>query len=401
MSVIDRFAARLLHNRLGRLRNATLTIAFGDSTVTFGDGAAPQATIRVHDPRFYRTVILGGHLGAAEAYFDGWWDTDDLTALVRILVRNRGVLDDLETGLARLAQPVRQMWHATNRNTRSGSRRNIAAHYDLGNEFFAQFLDNTLTYSCGIFEHPDSTLQDASLAKYDRICRKLDITPDDHVLEIGIGWGGFALFAAERYGCRVTGTTISTEQYVFARERVAKARLGDRITLLHRDYRDLTGRFAKLVSIEMIEAVGHQYFDGFFEKCASLLGPDGVMALQTITVPDEHYDRLRREVDFIKRYIFPGSCLPSLALMRGAAERHGFSLHHLEDITRHYTVTLRRWRHNFLAHWDRIRQLGLSEEFRRLWQFYFCYCEGGFAEGFLGDFQLVFHRPAQGAARIS
>lgn len=395
MRVIDRIAARLLHNRLGGLRNATLTIVLGDSTVTFGDGGALRATIRVHDPRLYRAVILGGHLGAAEAYFDGWWDADDLTAVVRILVRNRRVLDDLETGLARLAWPIRQAWHAANRNTRSGSRRNIAAHYDLGNDFFAQFLDDTLTYSCGIFEHPDSTLRDASLAKYDRICQKLEINPDDHVLEIGTGWGGFALFATEHYGCRVTGTTISNEQYAFAKERAAKGHLRDRITLLLRDYRDLTGRFTKLVSIEMIEAVGHPYIDVFFEKCASLLERGGAMALQAITVPDEYYDRLRRDVDFIKRYIFPGSCLPSLALMRRAAERHGLSLHHFEDIAQHYAVTLRRWRHNFLAHWDRLRQLGLTEEFRRLWDFYFCYCEGGFSEGFLGDVQLIFHKPAQ------
>ena len=394
MKTFDALGRRVVLGRLTRLTHGRLSVeeAWGGRR-EFGSGDAPRATITVRDPRFYRALVLGGHLGAVEAYLDGWWDTDDLTTLVQLMVRNHDVLDSLESGWARLAQPVRRAWHGWRRNTRRGSRRNIAAHYDLGNEFFAQFLDDTLTYSCGIFEEADSTLRDASIAKYERICRKLEVTPGDHVVEIGTGWGGFALHAAGRYGCRVTTTTISRAQHALATERIAAAGLSDRVTILERDYRDLTGTFDKLVSIEMIEAVGHRFYGAFFRKCAELLRPGGRMALQAITIDPRFYDRARREVDFIKRYIFPGANIPSLPVLRQAAEvRARLSLLHLEDITPHYAETLKRWRQNFMARWDRLRALGFSEEFRRLWQFYFCYCEGGFRERFLGDVQMVFAR---------
>ncbi len=399
MTLLDALARRLLLHRLTRLTHGRLSIVEAGLTPrAFGlAGETPQATITVLDPRFYRSVVLGGHLGAVEAYLDRWWDTDDLTALVQLMVRNRDVLDSLETGWARLAQPVRLAWHGLRRNTRRGSRRNIAAHYDLGNEFFAEFLDDTLTYSCGIFEHPETTLRDASIAKYERICQKLELNAADHVMEIGTGWGGFALYAAGRYGCRVTTTTISRAQHTLATARVAAAGLADRITILQRDYRDLTGTYDKLVSIEMIEAVGHKFYGAFFRKCAELLRPGGRMALQAITIDPRFYHSARREVDFIKRYIFPGANIPSLPVLRRAAEARGgarFSLLHLEDITPHYAETLKRWRQNFAARWDRLRALGFSEEFRRLWQFYFCYCEGGFRERFLGDVQMVFERDA-------
>lgn len=395
MTILDALARRLLLRRLTRVAHGRLSIVeAGAGPREFGSSAGtPQATITVRDPRFYRAVVLGGHLGSVEAYLDGWWDTDDLTALVQLMVRNRDLLDSLETGWARLAQPMRRAWHTLRRNTRRGSRRNIAAHYDLGNEFFAEFLDDTLTYSCGIFEHPETTLRDASIAKYERICRKLELGPSDHVMEIGTGWGGFALYAAARYGCRVTTTTISRAQHALATERVVAAGLADRITILQNDYRDLTGTYDKLVSIEMIEAVGHRFYDAFFRKCAELLRPGGRMALQAITIDPRYYHRARREVDFIKRYIFPGANIPSLPVLRRAAEvRAPLSLLHLEDITPHYAETLKRWRQNFIARWDRLRALGFSEEFRRLWQFYFCYCEGGFRERFLGDVQMVFAR---------
>ncbi len=395
MTMLDTLARRILLRRLTRLAHGRLSIEeVGAGPREFGPATeVPRATITVHDPRFYRAVVLGGHLGAVEAYLDGWWDADDLTALVQLMVRNRGVLDSLETGWARLAQPVRGVWHTLRRNTRRGSRRNIAAHYDLGNEFFAEFLDDTLTYSCGIFEHPETTLRDASIAKYDRLCRKLELERSDHVIEIGTGWGGFALHAAGQYGCRVTTTTISHAQHALATQRVAAAGLSDRVTILQRDYRDLTGTYDKLVSIEMIEAVGHRFYEVFFRKCAELLRPGGRMALQAITIDPRFYHRARREVDFIKRYIFPGANIPSLPVLRAAAEKRArLSLLHLEDITPHYAETLKRWRQNFAARWDRLRALGFSEEFRRLWQFYFCYCEGGFRERFLGDVQMVFER---------
>jgi cyclopropane-fatty-acyl-phospholipid synthase len=394
--LIDRAARALVLRRLARLEAGRLRIREGAATHDCGPSANPlAATIEVRDPRFYRALAQSGHLGAAEAYLDGWWTTDDLTALVRLFLRNRGVADGMEGGWARLARPVRRLWHAVRRNTRGGSRRNIAAHYDLGNDFFAEFLDDTLTYSCGIYERPDSTLRDASEAKYDRICRKLRLSGGDHVLEIGTGWGGFALHAAGRYGCRVTTTTISAEQHALATQRVAAAGLADRVTVLARDYRDLQGTYDKLVSIEMIEAVGHHYYAQFFAKCASLLQRGGAMALQAITIADARYARARNEVDFIKRYIFPGSCIPSLSALTAAWRRASdLQLVEVEDITAHYVTTLRQWRENFVAHWDRIRAQGFRDEFRRLWEFYFCYCEGGFAERALGDVQLLLVRPS-------
>jgi len=395
MNPLDRLARRVLHDRFSRITQGHLTITKGADRLCFGpaNDGAPDARLTVCDSRFYRGVLLGGHLGAVETYLDGWWETDDLTAVVRLMVQNRAVLDSFEGGLARLTQPLRRAWHVMRRNTRSGSRRNIAAHYDLGNEFFAAFLDDTLTYSCGIFERPDMSLREASIAKYDRLCHKLALVPEDHVMEIGTGWGGFALHAATTYGCRVTTTTISHEQHRLATQRVREAGLSDRVDVLLRDYRDLEGRFDKLVSIEMVEAVGHRFYHAFFAKCADLLKPGGRMALQSITIDPRYYHQARREVDFIKRYIFPGANIPSVPVLRHAAERRaGLALLHLEDITPHYAETLKRWRENFVARWDRLRALGFSEEFRRLWEFYFCYCEGGFRERFLGDVQMVFAR---------
>jgi cyclopropane-fatty-acyl-phospholipid synthase len=313
---------------------------------------------------------------------------------MRILLQNRGVLDGMEGGMARITAPVQKALHWTARNTHAGSRRNIAAHYDLGNEFFRLFLDPTLMYSSAVFERADMTLEEASLAKLDRICRKLDLQPADHVLEIGTGWGGFALHAARHYGCRVTTTTISRRQYELARERIAAAGLGDRITLLLEDYRNLGGRYDKLVSIEMIEAVGHHYYDAYFRKCGELLKPEGMMLLQAITIADQRYDAARKSVDFIQRHIFPGSCIPSVTVMSEAVARvTDMKLFHLEDIGPHYATTLRRWRENLFANIDQVRSLGYPEEFIRMWDFYFCYCEGGFLERAIGDVQMLLVKP--------
>jgi len=393
MKFSERLAMKALFERMDRLRIGRLTLDWAGGTRVFGRGGDPSVAMRVHDTGFFPAVAFGGHLGAVEAYVDGLWSADDLTGVVRLLLRNREVLDDLESGWVRLTQPARKLLHAIRRNTRSGARRNIAAHYDLGNDFFALMLDDTMTYSCGIFETPESSLRDAAVAKYDRICRKLELTASDHVVEIGTGWGGFALHAAASYGCRVTTTTISAEQHKLANERVRAAGLSDRVTVLMRDYRDLDGHFDKLVSIEMIEAAGHQYFDVFFNKCANLLVPEGRAAIQSITIQDRYYEQARREVDFIKRYIFPGSCLPAVSVLAEAARGTDLRLVHLEDITPHYAETLLRWRHNFLYNWDQIRVKGFTEEFRRLWEFYLCYCEGGFREAVLGDVQMVFAKP--------
>lgn len=393
MTVITKIAKRAVLARLRKLEEGRLLVESSDGKLSFGQGGEPSVTVRVNDDSFYPALAFGGHLGAAEAYVEGSWSTDDVPGLVQLFLRNREVMEGLETGLAKLVQPLRALLHAMNRNTRKGSRRNIAAHYDLSNEFFGLFLDKTMTYSCGIFEQPDSSLEDASIAKYDRLCSKLELSADDHLLEIGTGWGGLAIHAAREYGCRVTTCTISAEQHKLATERVAEAGLSERVTVLLSDYRDLEGKFDKLVSVEMIEAVGHHYFKTFFETCARLLKPHGKAAVQAITIQDRYYEQARREVDFIKKYIFPGSCMTAVSVLAEAARDTDLRLVHLEDITPHYAETLLRWRKNFIANWDQIRALGFSEEFRRLWEFYFCYCEGGFREAVIGDVQLLFAKP--------
>jgi len=320
---------------------------------------------------------------------------------VRILVSNREALEALDGGVARLARPLLRAVHALRRNSRRGGRHNIAAHYDLGNEFFQLFLDPTMTYSCGVFERPDATLEEASLAKLDRVCRKLELKPEDHLLEVGTGWGSLAIHAARRYGCRVTTTTLSEQQFTLAARRVQEAGLQDRVTLLRRDYRDLEGSFDKLVSIEMIEAVGERYLGAYFRALGARLAPGGRMLLQAIVVPDERYEKYRRSVDFIQRYIFPGSFLPSLGAIREHLERStDLRINNLEDITPHYPRTLRLWRERFFQNLDRVRALGYSEEFIRMWELYLCYCEGGFLERSIGDFQILLERPG-GATALS
>jgi len=391
------FAERLVRSRLGALGQGELAFCDGRSADVFGARTARcglQASVRVRDSRFYDEVAYGGSVGAGEAYMLGYWSADDLTAVLRILLQNRAVLDGLETGVARLSAPLRRIMHWAARNTRSGSGRNIAAHYDLGNDFFALFLDPTLMYSSAFFEHPAMTLEEASIAKLERICHRLALCPSDRVLEIGTGWGGFALHAASRYGCHVTTTSISREQYSRARERVKAAGLDARVSLLMEDYRDLRGRYDKLVSIEMIEAVGHEYLETFFAKCSALLEDDGAMLLQAITIQDQRYDAARRSVDFIRKHIFPGSCIPSIAaLTRAVARATDLKLYYLEDIGPHYATTLARWRENLLHNAGQARSLGLTEEFLRMWEFYFCYCEAGFAERALGDMQALFVKP--------
>jgi cyclopropane-fatty-acyl-phospholipid synthase len=353
-----------------------------------------SAELEVSDPGFYRALALGGELGAARAYIDGHWQSSQLTNLFRVLLRNIDQLDGLEGNFAAVAGAVSRLRHLLNRNTRVGSRRNIHAHYDLGNDFFALFLDPTRTYSCGIFEQPEATLEQASVAKLDRICRKLALRPQDKVVEIGTGWGSFAIHAASRYGCHVTTTTISKEQFEYTQALVRELKLEDRITLLRSDYRDLRGRFDKLVSIEMIEAVGHEYLPQFFAKCAQLLHPHGTMLIQAITMPDQRYAQYLKSSDFIRRYIFPGSCVPSLSAMIDAMRKKtDLSLAHLEDIGPHYATTLRSWRERFVRNLDSVRALGYPIEFQRMWLYYLHYCEAGFAERYLGTLQVLFQKP--------
>ena len=395
--LLDAAARSGLRKSLSAIQHGRLRIVDGDRENVFGE-AKPEypvsATVVVHDPSFYKDVLFGGSVGAGEAYMRGAWSADDLAAVVQILVRNLEALSAMEGGWASLLTPVRRAYHALRGNTRSGSRSNIAAHYDLGNDFFALFLDETMTYSCGIFERPTTTLREASEAKYDRICRKLALGPGDRVIEIGTGWGGFAIHAAGRYGCHVDTATISRRQFELAERRVREAGLSERVRLLLSDYRDLAGTYDRLVSIEMIEAVGHTYLPKFFEMCGRLLAPHGAMALQAITIRDQVAYAHRSSVDFIKRYIFPGSYIPSIAeIISCVARETDMQLCHLEDLTPHYATTLKTWRERFLARVPEIRAMGYPESFLRMWEFYLAYCEGSFREHYNGNVQMIFRKP--------
>jgi cyclopropane-fatty-acyl-phospholipid synthase len=397
VSALTRLAKTLVLGQMQKIRHGRLRIIDADLDRSFGQVTAEgpfDVCLRVRNPRFYSDVAFAGTVGAGEAYTNGFWQCDDLTALVRLMVVNRDLMDDVDSGWSRLSAPLLKTAHWLNRNDKDGSRRNIAAHYDLGNQFFELFLDETMAYSCGIFSTPGTTLLEASKAKFDAACSKLNLAPGQHLVEIGTGWGGLAIHAAQHYGCHVTTTTISREQYDLARERIDRAGLGDRITLLLEDYRDLRGEYDALVSIEMIEAVGHQYLDTYFRKCGSLLKPTGAMLLQAITIRDQYYEQALRSVDFIKRFIFPGSFIPSIqAMVDSAARVTDMKLFHLEDIGPHYARTLKLWRERFLARAQDVRAQGYPESFLRMWEFYLAYCEGGFEERQLGDVQMLLTKP--------
>ena len=403
-AIIDRFARGAVLSRLAGITIGRIVIEDGDQRLPFGqdiEDADLRATIHVKDRRFYSDIALAGSMGAGEAYMAGSWTTDNLTALAQIMLRNRNVMEGMDGGLARLANPIRRFIHYLNRNTKTGSQRNIAAHYDLGNDFFELILDRTLMYSCAIFERAGATLEEAATAKVDRICRKLDLRAHDHLVEIGTGWGGFAIHAAKNYGCRVTTTTISRAQHDYAVKKIAAEGLADRITVLFKDYRDLSGQFDKAVSIEMIEAVGPQFVDAYFRKCGELLKPDGMMLLQAITITDREYAGALKRVDFIKKYIFPGSFIPSVtALCDSITRSSDLRLFHLEDLTPNYAETLKNWRIRMFNNIERVRALGYPEEFIRMWEFYLCYCEGGFRERYIGDVQMLLTKPDSKRAPI-
>lgn len=388
--------AKLVDARLRKLAHGRLTLIDGDQQHSYGPhDSRLSVTILVHHPRWYRRVALGGGIGAAESLADGDWTCSDLTALVRIMIRNLPAGDTANGPLTRLRHAGERIGHWMRRNSIANARQNIVRHYDLSNEFFALFLDSSMTYSSAIFPSPRATLLDGSLEKIDRACRKLDLQPSDHLLEIGTGWGALAVHAAQQFGCRVTTTTISDEQYEYARQRIDQAGLTSRITLLKQDYRDLSGRYDKLVSIEMIEAVGHHYFDTFFGQCGALVKPDGQMLIQAITIVDHRFDHHRRTVDFIKRFIFPGGCLPSVtALLESMSRTSRLRLVQMEEFSDHYAETLRRWRNRFLDQLDDVRRLGFDERFIRIWEYYFCYCEAAFMERHVNVSQLWMAGPA-------
>lgn len=399
MTAAQRAARAAACTLLRRVRGGTIELHEPDGGVTvFGSQSPPpeeplRARIVVRSPAFWTELVGGRGVGLGRAYMDGLWECDELVTLVRIAARAMVAGDRARERLLPLVGPLQRAAWKLRANTRERSRERIAAHYDLGNELFARFLDETMMYSCGIFERPDATLHEASVAKLERICRTLDLGPDDHVLEIGSGWGGFAIHAAGRYGCRVTTTTISRAQHEHATAAVQAAGLADRVTVLLEDYRDLRGEYDKLVSIEMIEAVGWEHLDTYFRVCAQRLKPDGAMLLQAIVTSDLTYRVERASVGFINAFIFPGGTLPSMAAIERSVGRTDLRSVRLEDISDHYAPTLAAWRRNFLAAWPELEGHGYDERFRRVWELYLAYCEAGFAERRIQDVQVVLAKP--------
>ncbi|WP_417551788.1 class I SAM-dependent methyltransferase [Marinomonas fungiae] len=396
-SIVDKAAKKAVFAILKRLEIGHLVLEDGDNTYTFGESlvsAQYHAHITVHDNHAYKDVFTNTSIGAGEAYMKGYWSTPDLTAVIRLMCANLSVINEVDANRPIWSRWASKAFHALNANTKGGSRKNIAAHYDLGNDFFELFLDPTMMYSAAIYPSSEATLYEASVHKLDRICQKLELKSDDHLLEIGTGWGGMAIHAAQNYGCQVTTTTISKEQYEFAKARVLELGLQDRITLLLEDYRDLSGQYDKLVSIEMIEAVGHEYYNSYFSKCSELLRADGLMLIQAITIADQRYDYARKSVDFIQRYIFPGGCLPSNAVIaEKIATKTDMQIVAVEDITEHYADTLADWRERFHSAIETVRQQGFDDVFCRMWDYYLAYCEGGFRERAISTGQFVFAKP--------
>jgi cyclopropane-fatty-acyl-phospholipid synthase len=390
-------AKRLVFKLFNQLRHGELVIQDGDTTHRFGEGdvsIAPSATVVIHEQRAYSRILTGGTMGAAEAYIDGDWSTEQLTDVTRVFSANIPSLEAMKHKQNWFIKAGVKLAHAARKNSVSGSRENIAAHYDLGNEFFSLFLDPSLMYSSAVYPKGGDNLAEASQHKLKLICEDLELKPTDHLVEIGTGWGGMAIYAAENYGCKVTTTTISKEQLDYARAEVERRGLQDKVTLLFEDYRNLSGQFDKLVSIEMIEAVGHEYFDTYFGCVSSLLKPNGKAVIQAITINEQRYEDYRKSVDFIKRYIFPGGCLPSLNIISGALTRTtDMQIIDLRDIAIDYAKTLKHWHEAFMAELDAVKSLGFDEKFIRMWRFYLSYCEGGFRERIIGTYQITMAKP--------
>ncbi len=385
-SLTDNLYQKLVFSILGKIKNVGLTIhdpaLAGDGNHFFGDKHAElQATLNIHDPRVYQALVKGGSIAAAESYIQNQWSSPNLTKLIELFVICQAQLDELESKMSWLTKIKNKLFHRKNKNSESGSKENILAHYDLGNELYTRFLDPEMMYSSAIYSEQATDLTAAQLNKLQKICERLELNEDDHLVEIGTGWGGLAIYAAQNFGCRVTTTTISDAQFEYAQNRINQLGLNDKITLLKKDYRLLKGQFDKLVSIEMIEAVGFEFYSTFFAKCNELLKPGGKMLIQAITIADQRFDHYRSNVDFIQRYIFPGGCLPSIEVMCNHLKKDtNMVLHELHDIGLDYAKTLNDWRVNFNRRWEELLEYGFDEQFRRLWNFYLCYCEGAFLQ---------------------
>jgi cyclopropane-fatty-acyl-phospholipid synthase len=398
VSLPDKWARNFFFKFAEKLQYGQLVIIEDGRRFTFGQKTELSAEITLNTKSVYRDFVLGGSLGVAESYMRGEWDSPNLTLFIRLFARNMELVNSMDSGFAKLASPLLRGAHWLNRNTKKGSQKNIEAHYDLGNDFFETFLDESMMYSAAIFAEPDMTLKEAQDNKLKTICDKLQLKPQDHLLEIGTGWGAMAIFAAEHYGCRVTTTTLSKEQKKMAEQRIREKGLEEKITVLLEDYRDLQGTFDKLVSVEMVEAVGHEYLPEYFESCSRLLTPKGLFLMQVITIPDQRYDRARKDIDFIKRYIFPGSCIPSVErVMNCVSKKTDMRLLNHQDYTRDYAKTLGMWHENLLHQSQKVVDL-TSERFMRMWRFYFSYCEGGFEEFAIGSAQMVFAKPQNTSA---
>lgn len=395
-SILDRWLFKQLKRRLDGIIGGQIELNYRGVRYHCGDRNAELcADWTIHDAGLLRRLLLGDSLGVAESYIQGEWTTGNLANLLTVLCRNLSHLKRYEDTIwARPSHALARAAHWFARNTRNGSRKNIEAHYDLSNEFFALFLDPTMMYSAANYDRPDMTLEAASVAKLDRICRKLDLQPEDRVIEIGSGWGGLALHAVQTSGCHVTTTTISKRQYELAADRFEQHGVTDQIELLATDYRELTGQYDKLVSVEMIEAVGEQFLESYFRKCGELLKPGGRMVIQAITMPENRFARYRKGVDFIQKYVFPGSFIPSVSRMQQAiGNATNLRLVSVEDFADDYARTLREWHEQFFKNIDAVRELGFDEQFIRLWDYYLCYCAAGFSERAIGLMQFVWDKP--------
>ena len=390
-------AKRIVCKLFSRIESGRLVLVDHEEVVEFGQPASEAivtARVDIHNAETWNQIMSGGVIGAAEAYMLGMWSTPDLTNVIRVMVRNMAMLDQMDSSVNWLQTLLLKLFNLRHSNHLEGSKKNIAAHYDLGNDFFKLFLDDTMMYSSAIYSDKHVDLEAAASHKLDVICQKIDLNETDHVVEIGTGWGGFACHAAKHYGCKVTTTTISERQYIEACRRVHEQGLDDKVTVLFEDYRELQGQYDKLVSIEMIEAVGHEFYSEYFAKCSSLLKPDGKMLIQSILMNDQRYDVAKNSVDFIKRYIFPGGCLPShTEICQNIKQHTDMQLMAVDDITYDYAKTLADWRERFFEQLPAVREQGYSEEFIKMWEFYLCYCQGGFMERVIHTAQLEFAKP--------
>ena len=385
---------KIIHQRLSQIKDAHIIIKDGKSINKFGKPGNLSAKVNILDIVFYKNIILGGTIGASESFIRGEWSSPNLTNVIRVLARNTEAQDKLENLFTLLSQPFLKVMHKLNENSVRGSKKNISRHYDLSNDFFSLFLDKNMMYSSAIYKSRKTSLDDASTNKLDVICKKLNLKKTDHVIEIGTGWGGFAIYAAKNYGCKVTTTTVSIEQYKFSKQKIKEAGLGKKIKVLLKDYRLLKGQYDKLVSIEMIEAVGYQFYDEYFKIIGQLLKIDGEALIQSITIKDQRYSKAIQSVDFIQKYIFPGSCIPSItAIQNSLTSSTDLVINDIRDIGHHYARTLADWRKRFLKNKQEIRKLGFDDKFLRMWLFYFAYCEGGFEEKVISDIHLHITKP--------